>query len=259
MRARALENNECRITQTYGLHKSFHHGVDMVKYYSATCNVTAHTEGTVVWTQTGQGHNPGSTGNKSYGNCVKIKHPNGYYTLYAHLARVDVKNGQNVKKGQVIGYMGNTGNSYGAHLHWEVRNTKDTRINPTPYIDADLPTTKLEYQTYDNVKNKWLPKVKAGTNNYAGNFGNGVSGVKISNLTYRVHDKVKKKWLPWVTGSSDYAGNLPNDIDGIQVKNAVYRAHTKGGKWWAWIDKVDDTSSGYAGVIGRTIDAIQIK
>ena len=124
MRARALENNECRITQTYGLHKSFHHGVDMVKYYSATCNVTAHTEGTVVWTQTGQGHNPGSTGNKSYGNCVKIKHPNGYYTLYAHLARVDVKNGQNVKKGQVIGYMGNTGNSYGAHLHWEVRTLK---------------------------------------------------------------------------------------------------------------------------------------
>lgn len=257
MRARVLENNECRITQGYKV--LTHKAVDMVKYYSSTCNITAHTEGTVVWVQTGQKHNPGSKGNASYGNCVKIKHPNGYYTLYAHLATVGVKLNQKVKTGQIIGYMGNTGNSYGAHLHWEVRDTKDNRINPTPYIDADLPSTKLEYQTYDNVKNKWLPKVKAGTNAYAGNFGNGVSGVKISNLTYRVHDKVKKKWLPFVTGASDYAGNLPNDIDGLQVKNATYRVHIKGGNWLSWVNKVDDTPEGYAGIIGKTIDAIQIK
>lgn len=256
MRARVLENNECRITTPY---KLTHRALDMVKYYSSTCNITAHTEGVVVWIQTGQKHNPGSTGNKSYGNCVKLKHPNGYYTLYAHMSYVNVKLNQKVKKGQVIGYMGNTGNSYGAHLHWEVRNTKDTRINPTPYLNADLPGTKLEYQIYDNVKNKWLPKVKAGTKDYAGNFGNGVSGVKITNLTYRVHDKVKKKWLPYVTGASSYAGNLPNDIDGLQIKNAKYRVHIKGGDWLGWVSKVDNTPEGYAGIIGKTIDAIQIK
>ena len=257
MKARVLDNNECRITQ--GFKSVAHRAVDMVKYYSATCNITAHTEGTVVWTQTGQKNNKGAKGNLSYGNCVKIKHPNGYYTLYAHLASVDVKNGQWVKKGQKIGYMGNTGNSYGAHLHWEVRNTKDTRINPTPYLNADLPLSKLQYQTYDNVKNKWLPKVKAGTKDYAGNFGNGVSGVRIANLEYRAHDKVKKKWLHWIAGDTDYAGNLPNDIDGLQIKNATYRVHIKGGGWLSWISKVDDTPQGYAGIYGKTIDAVQIK
>ncbi len=60
-------------------------------------------------------------------------------TLYAHLDYISVSNGQNVSKGQKIGYMGNSGNSYGAHLHFEVRNTSDSTIDPTPYINADLP------------------------------------------------------------------------------------------------------------------------
>ena len=257
MKARVLDNNNYRLTQGYNANS--HRALDMVKYYSSTCNITAHTEGTVVWLQTGQGHNPGSTGNKSYGNCVKIKHPNGYYTLYAHLKSVNVKLGQWVKKGQKIGYMGNTGNSYGAHLHWEVRNAKDTRINPTPYINADLPATQNTYQAYDNVKNEWLPRVKFGTDDYAGNFGNGISGIKITKLKYRAHDKVKKQWLPWVTGDLDYAGNLPNDIDGIQVKNAKYRVHIKGQGWLGWVNKVDNTPEGYAGIYGKSIDAVQIK
>lgn len=261
MKARVLNGNECRITQGYSLLK--HRALDMVKYYSETCNITAHTEGVVVWIQTGQGHNPGSTGNKSYGNCVKIKHPNGYYTLYAHLAYTSVKNGQKVKTGQVIGYMGNTGNSYGAHLHWEVRDTNDNRINPTPYLDADLPNTKAIYQSYDNKKNKWLPTVKIGSNGYAGNFGNGMSGFRMSDLTYKAHDKVKKKWLPAVNGMSDYAGNLPNDIDAIAIKTdkLKYRVHLRNSKrWLGWVTgyNTNDKINGYAGNIGETIDAIQI-
>ena len=259
MNCRELECGKCFITQKY---KALtHKGIDMVADINgqhAIDNVVAHSDGIVVWRQTGQKNNPKATGNASYGNCVKIKHADGYYTLYAHLRSVSVKLNQAVKRGQVLGVMGNTGRSSGAHLHWEVRNTKDTRINPTPYIDADLPSNKIEYQVYDNVKNKWLPKVKAGSKDYAGNFGNGISGVKVTNLTYRVHDKVKKKWLPWVTGSSSYAGNLPNDIDGIQIKNATYRAHIKGGEWCGWVNKADDTPQGYAGIIGKTIDAIQI-
>lgn len=119
-------------------------------------------------------------------------------------------------------------------------------------------SNELKYRTYDNVKNKWLPYVIAGTSDYAGNFGNGISGLQIENITYRVHDKIKNKWLPWVTGNSDYAGNLPNDIDGLQIQNSTYRVHIKGQGWLNWIDKVDDTNYGYAGIYGRTIDAIQI-
>ena len=99
----------------------------------------AHSDGTVTFCQTGYSNNQGSSGNASYGNCVKLKHPNGYSTLYAHLSAVTVKQGQSVKKGQQIGNMGNTGNSYGTHLHFEVRNTSDTCMDPTPYLAADLP------------------------------------------------------------------------------------------------------------------------
>ncbi|MBC7449871.1 MAG: peptidoglycan DD-metalloendopeptidase family protein [Cytophagales bacterium] len=56
-----------------------------------------------------------------YGYYVLIRHYNGFETLYAHLSRQDVKVGQNVKAGEVIGLGGNTGRSSGPHLHFEVR------------------------------------------------------------------------------------------------------------------------------------------
>ena len=257
--SRVLENGQNQITQKYKILR--HRAVDLVKNKKWTCNIIAHTGGKVIWVQKGQKNNKKATGNASYGNCVKIKHNNGYYTLYAHLKSVSVKLNQEVKTGEIIGYMGNTGNSYGAHLHFEVRNAKDKRIDPTPYLDTDLPnsTDKVTYKTYDNVKNKWLPNVKTGTDDYAGNFGNGVSGLKCTKLTYRVHDKIKNKWLPWVTGDSSYAGNLGNNIDGVQIKNATYRVHLKDGKWLDWVSKADNSSNGYAGIYGKTIDAIQIK
>ena len=60
--------------------------------------------------------------NASYGNYCIISHGNGYATLYAHQKQLPLVNvGDTVEKGQVIGYVGNTGNSYGAHLHFELR------------------------------------------------------------------------------------------------------------------------------------------
>lgn len=264
MASRVLENADNQITQKYK--PLTHKAVDLRKYKNEVANIIAHTEGKVTMVQTGQPHyNKKPSGNASYGNFVKIKHPNGYYTLYAHLKSVKVKKNQEVKQGEVIGVMGNTGYTSSAvfekgfHLHFEVRNKKDARINPTPYLDANLPDMGDTYRVYDNVKNKWLPKVKVGSSDYAGNFGHGVSALQITNRTYRVHDRVKGKWLPWITGATDYAGNLPDNIDGVQVKGATYRVHIRGGKWLEWVDKVDDTKNGYAGIIGETIDAIQIK
>ena len=264
MKCRELACGKCFITQGYNF--ITHRGIDMVADINgqhAIDNVVAHTEGTVVWIQTGQKNNPKATGNASYGNCVKIKHPNGYYTLYAHLAKVNVKLNQRVKKGQIIGLIGNTGRSFGAHLHWEVRDTKDNRINPTPYIDANLPNTKEIYQVYDNKKNKWLPTVKIGSKDYAGNYGNAVSGFRMSDFTYKSHDKVKGIWLPAVNGLSDYAGNLGNDMDAIAIdgKGKIkYRVHIKGGGYLPWVDgyNIKDSKNGYAGNLGQVIDAIQI-
>lgn len=62
-----------------------------------------------------------------YGLHVQINHDNGYSTLYAHMSVVKVRQGQTVKAGQVIGFVGNTGHSFGAHLHFE------TRWNGNPY------------------------------------------------------------------------------------------------------------------------------
>lgn len=59
--------------------------------------------------------------NYGYGNVIQIDHGNGYATLYAHLSQINVGVCQSVGAGQLIGLSGNTGNSFGAHLHFEVR------------------------------------------------------------------------------------------------------------------------------------------
>ena len=79
----------------------------------------------------------------SYGNMLKLKHATYKYgaleTLYAHLNKIVVKRGQQVQEGQLIGYSGNTGNSFGAHLHFEVR-WKGQRTNPLNWLDSDFST-----------------------------------------------------------------------------------------------------------------------
>lgn len=56
-----------------------------------------------------------------YGNCVVVRHPNGLETLYGHLSKINVKPGQKVEVGEVLGLGGSTGNSTGPHLHFECR------------------------------------------------------------------------------------------------------------------------------------------
>ncbi|MEJ5867036.1 M23 family metallopeptidase [Pseudokineococcus sp. 5B2Z-1] len=67
----------------------------------------------------------------SYGIFVRLHHGTRYRTIYAHLSKLAVVPGQTVAEGQVIGYVGNTGNSYGSHLHFEVRldNVRQSGIN----------------------------------------------------------------------------------------------------------------------------------
>ena len=73
----------------------------------------------------------------SYGNYVLIAHYNGLYTLSAHMSNRAVSSGQTVTQGQVIGYVGSTGNSTGPHLHFEVRTgngSYSNRVNPRNYL-----------------------------------------------------------------------------------------------------------------------------
>ncbi|MFE0356174.1 M23 family metallopeptidase [Streptomyces nigra] len=74
----------------------------------------------------------------AYGNAIVIKHGNGTYSQYAHLSRVEVKIGQVVKTGQEIAKSGNTGNSSGPHLHFEIRKTANygSAIDPVSFLKA---------------------------------------------------------------------------------------------------------------------------
>lgn len=67
-----------------------------------------------------------------YGNMVMIDHGNGFQTLYAHMSALNVGCGQSVGQGEVIGAIGNTGNSSGAHLHFEIM--AGTKVNPWSYL-----------------------------------------------------------------------------------------------------------------------------
>lgn len=72
-----------------------------------------------------------------YGNMVKLNHGNGYETLYAHMSKIKVRNGQKVKRGDVIGNVGSTGMSTGAHLHYEIHHNGEV-INPINFFYKDL-------------------------------------------------------------------------------------------------------------------------
>ncbi|MEG1459974.1 MAG: peptidoglycan DD-metalloendopeptidase family protein [Oscillospiraceae bacterium] len=87
----------------------FHSGVDIPASYGAT--IVASDSGTVV----------SAVFSSSYGNYVVISHGNGTSTLYAHMSSMAVTSGQSVTKGDTIGYVGSTGWSTGAHLHFEVK------------------------------------------------------------------------------------------------------------------------------------------
>lgn len=163
MKCRVTKSGVCVITQGYK--KGVHDGVDIVDVDSKGNHilgyVVSHSAGVIVGIRT---NIKGFVSGGSYGNYVKIKHPDGYYTLYAHLkyGSIKVKLGDKVKEKQVIGYMGATGTAYGGHLHFEVRNTNDVRIDPIPYLDKDLPETEKsefisgkDYVTLDDMYVRW--------------------------------------------------------------------------------------------------------
>jgi murein DD-endopeptidase MepM/ murein hydrolase activator NlpD len=80
---------------------------------------------------------------RGYGTNVVVNHGYGYETLYAHMSKVKVKPGQKVRRGDVLGYVGNSGTSSGPHLHYEVRKNSNP-VNPVNYYFNDL--TPEEYE-----------------------------------------------------------------------------------------------------------------
>ena len=89
--------------------------------------------------------------NGGYGNLVKIAHSFGFKTYYAHLNSVSVRTGQFIKKGQIIGYSGNTGVSTGPHLHYEVRFLNNP-INPYGFIQWNMKNFDIIFKKERTIK-----------------------------------------------------------------------------------------------------------
>ena len=119
-----------RVDPVYGTIR-FHEGMD----FSAPIGTPVYATGDGVVKTAGRSM-------AGYGNMIDIDHGFNYTTRYAHLSEVLVKSGQTVKRGDLIGKVGNTGKSTGSHLHYEVR-LKGVAQNPVNYYFQDL--TPEEY------------------------------------------------------------------------------------------------------------------
>lgn len=125
-------SSEMRITSGYGYRIYpftgeifFHKGIDITGKDITPIIATANGVITDVWIW-----------HRIYGKMVKIKHDNGFTTLYAHMESTKVREGKKVKQGDVIGIMGDTGKSRGVHLHYEIRKDNEL-VNPIDYLSSN--------------------------------------------------------------------------------------------------------------------------
>ena len=112
--------------------KRFHEGMD----FSAPIGTEIYATGEGVVKRTVKSHG-------GYGNHIEIDHGFGYSTVYAHMHEFNVERGDTVKRGDVIGFVGNSGKSTAPHLHYEVR-VKNRPVDPAHYYFQDLSPEQYE-------------------------------------------------------------------------------------------------------------------
>ena len=106
-------------------YEKFHAGMDFTA--NPGTEIYATGDGTISLAEYGSG----------YGNHVVVDHGYGYKTLYGHMEKISVRIGQKVKRGELLGYVGNTGLSSGPHVHYEVHKN-NTTVNPVNFYYQDL-------------------------------------------------------------------------------------------------------------------------
>lgn len=133
-----INNTELKRISKFGLrahpsdgHIRMHEGIDM----------SADTDTPIF--ATGDGRVQAAYRSESFGNVIFISHGHGYETVYAHMNSFAVKKGDRIKRGQLIGYVGNTGQSFGPHVHYEVH-YNNVPVDPMNFFQRDL--SNEEYQ-----------------------------------------------------------------------------------------------------------------
>lgn len=129
--------------KTRNLTRKNHNGMDLTSYSSKDNYVIAIEDGIISNTSY----------DNSSGYYVFVQHKNGYKSFYCHLKKdsVLVKKGQEVKKGEKLGLMGNTGNSRGVHLHFGVKNDKSVWVDPKPYLEGTQNFNSKEKPINDDI------------------------------------------------------------------------------------------------------------
>lgn len=143
-----IKKNQCRLVSGFGMryhpilhYRRMHTGVDLTAQRGTPVYATG--DGRVEVAGRGQGLG-------GYGVCIVINHGYGFKTLYAHLSDVKVKQGERVKRGEVIGNVGRTGLAQGYHLHYEVIQNGN-KVNPVYFFFNDL--TPAEYDEVIDASN----------------------------------------------------------------------------------------------------------
>ena len=227
-----LESKSEYCTADYGTREpsySTHHGMDFINDAGHACNAIAVADGEIVAVQDGVD----GFDDKVYtaGNFVRIKHESGVYSRYLHLVKgsIKVKIGQKVKVGTVLGMEGNTGYSYGTHLHFDVFNgTK--YVDPLPYLLGDKSFYKTKKPTSTNITIGSKVKVKAGAT-----FSDGTKPfTEVYNTVYDVQlisrngkearIGIGDQWTGWMYISDLYLAEQPAqsaDVKTVKVGGKV--------------------------------------
>ena len=130
-----------------------------------------------------------------YGIYVQVDHHDGYQTIYGHLSKKNVKVGDTVKKGQVIGEVGTTGNVTGPHLHFEVRKGKNNPVDPGSYVKNNTLTTTSGTVTTGKGPNAAIIKAGGSKKQWATDFLN-----KLGKPTTQSNVDAITTWMAWEGG-----------------------------------------------------------
>ena len=238
LKCSVLKSGLCEITQGF---VNGHRGLDLVGPNYTLDDIVSYANGTVNMATNGYGNGQGEGVNWAYGNFVKIINDDGTVCLYAHMEYTSVKVGQRVSKGQVIGRMGNSGNSFGGHLHWEFWSCNDyyKNIDPSPYlspkeivlpkaVERDKNKRQFQVDYNDNLRVRTEPNLKcevvgilnAGIYNFTEEKENdGFRWVKLDNYWSAITDMSRILEIePVLEEKEEDNINIPEDTKTLEIE-----------------------------------------